>query len=113
MAAAEQWDAAFNAGDAGRLSQVYARDAVILPAGGEQAAGREGAEKVFGGFIKSGVKNHKITVQDGKGDDDAGYAYGLWQADAEDKRLTGRWVNVLRRVDGQWRIALHIWNVDQ
>jgi ketosteroid isomerase-like protein len=112
-AAAAQWDAAFNSGDVGKLSQAYTRDAVILPAGGERVTGPEGAEKVFGGFIKGGVKNHKITVQGGDGDDDEGHVYGLWQADAGDKKLTGHWVNVLRRQDGQWRTALHIWNLNQ
>ena len=48
-AAAAQWDAAMNAGDATKLSQTYTKDAVILPAGGQPVTGPEGAEKLFGG----------------------------------------------------------------
>jgi ketosteroid isomerase-like protein len=112
-AAAARWDAAFNAGDAAGLAKAYTKDAAILPAGGEPVTGPAGAEKLFGGFIKGGVKNHKVTVQGGDGDGDIGYVYGRWQADAGDKKLAGHWVNVLKREDGQWRTALHTWNLDQ
>lgn len=111
--AAAQWDTAFNSGDATKLSKAYTKDAVILPAGGEQVTGPGGAEKLFGGFIKGGVKNHKITVQGGEGNNERGYVYGRWQADAGDKKLTGHWVNVLEREGDQWRTALHTWNLDQ
>ena len=55
---AAQWDTAFNAGDVTKLSKAYTKDAVILPAGREQVTRPEGAEKLFGSFIKGGVKNH-------------------------------------------------------
>jgi ketosteroid isomerase-like protein len=112
-AAAAQWDAAFNAGDAAKLSKGYTREAVILPAGGQQVTGPQGAEQLFGGFIKGGVKNHKITVQGGQSEGDEGFAYGRWQADAGGKPLAGHWVNVLKRENGQWHTALHTWNLDQ
>ncbi|WP_162261707.1 DUF4440 domain-containing protein [Bosea sp. Root381] len=112
-AAAAQRDAAFNASDATKLSKAYTRDAVILPAGGQPVTGQEGAAQLFGGFIKGGVKDHRITVQGGNGEGNEGYAYGRWQADAGGKKLAGHWVNVLKREDGQWRTALHTWNLDQ
>ena len=62
-AAASQWDDAFNAGDASKVAQGYTKSAVILPAGGPQVSGQQGAETLFGSFIKGGVKSHKITVQ--------------------------------------------------
>ena len=61
--AAAQWDSALNSGDAAKVAQAYTKTAVILPAGGEQVTGQQGAETLFGGFIKGGVKNHKITVR--------------------------------------------------
>jgi hypothetical protein len=54
--ATAQRDAAFDAADAAKLSKAYARDAVILPAGSEQAIGLEGAATLSGGSIKDGVK---------------------------------------------------------
>ncbi|KRE18212.1 hypothetical protein ASE63_03330 [Bosea sp. Root381] len=86
---------------------------MILPAGGQPVTGQEGAAQLFGGFIKGGVKDHRITVQGGNGEGNEGYAYGRWQADAGGKKLAGHWVNVLKREDGQWRTALHTWNLDQ
>jgi ketosteroid isomerase-like protein len=50
-AAAAQWDTAFNSGDASKVAQGYTKNAIILPAGGQQATGQQGAETIFGGFI--------------------------------------------------------------
>src|SRR5829696_150723 len=71
--AAAQWDSALNSGDAAKVAQAYTKTAVILPAGGEQVTGQQGAETLFGGFIKGGVKNHKITVKGGEQKGDLGY----------------------------------------
>jgi ketosteroid isomerase-like protein len=111
--AAGQWDSALNSGDAAKVAQAYTKTAVILPAGGEQVTGQQGAETLFGGFIKGGVKNHKITVKGGEQKGDLGYAYGRWEADAGDKKLGGHWTNVLVNEGGQWRTALHTWTLDQ
>jgi ketosteroid isomerase-like protein len=111
--AAAQWDSALNSGDAAKVAQAYTKTAVILPAGGEQVNGQQGAETLFGGFIKGGVKNHKITVKGGEQKGDLGYAYGRWEADAGDKKLGGHWTNVLVNEGGQWRTALHTWTLDQ
>jgi ketosteroid isomerase-like protein len=112
-AAAAQWDAAFNSGDASKVAQGYTMNAIILPAGGQQATGQQGAETLFGGFIKGGVKTHKISVQGGEQKGDMGYAYGRWDADAGGKKLGGHWTNVLVNEGGQWRTALHTWTLDQ
>ena len=86
-AAASQWDSAFNSGDASKVAQGYTKSAVILPAGGQQVTGQQGAETLFGSFIKGGVKSHKITVEGGEQKGDLGYAYGRWEADAGGKKL--------------------------
>ena len=112
-AAAAQWDNAFNSGDASKVGQGYAKNAVILPAGGQQVTGPQGAETLFGSFIKGGVTNHKITVQGGEQKGDLAYAYGRWEADAGGKKLGGHWTNVLVNEGGQWRTALHTWTLEQ
>ena len=112
-AAAAQWDNAFNSGDASKVAQSYANNAVILPAGGQQVSGQQGAETLFGSFIKGGVKSHKITVQGGEQKGEIGYAYGRWEADAGGKKLGGHWTNVLVNEGGQWRTALHTWTLEQ
>lgn len=111
--AAARWDSAFNAGDISKVAQTYTKDAVILPAGGQRVNGPKGAETLFEGFVKGGVKNHKITVQGGEQKGDIGYAYGRWEADAGGKKLGGHWTNVLMNEGGQWRTALHTWTLDQ
>jgi ketosteroid isomerase-like protein len=62
-AVAAQWDTVFNSGDATKLSKVYTKDAVILPAGGEQVTGPEGAEKLFGGFIGTVISGRSLPAR--------------------------------------------------
>ncbi|WP_407528002.1 YybH family protein [Methylobacterium oryzisoli] len=112
-ATAARWDSAFNAGDPSKVAQGYTKNAVILPAGGQPVTGPQGAEALFGGFVKGGVKNHKITVQGGEQKGELGYAYGRWEADAGGKKLGGHWTNVLMNEGGQWRTALHTWTLEQ
>src|SRR4051812_16389876 len=112
-AAASQWDNAFNSGDASKVAQGYTKNAVILPAGGKQETGQQGAETLFGSFVKGGVKNDKITVQGGEQEGELGYAYGHWEADAGGKKIGGHWTNVLTNEGGQWRTALHTWTSEQ
>jgi len=107
-AAASQWDSAFNSGDASKVAQRYTKSAVILPARGQQVTGQQGAETLFGSFIKGGV-----TVEGGEQKGDLGYAYGRWEADAGGKKLGGHWTNVLMNEGGQWRTALHTGTVEQ
>src|SRR5215210_3952610 len=86
-AAASQWDSAFNSGDASKVAQGYTKSAVILPARGQQVTGQQGAETLFGSFIKGGVKSHKITVEGGEQKGDLGYAYGRWRPTPEARNL--------------------------
>ena len=95
------------------MAQGYTKSAVILPPGGQQVTGQQGAETLFGSFIKGGVKSHKITVEGGEQKGDLGYAYGRWEADAGGKKIGGHWTNVLMNEGGQWRTALHTWTVEQ
>ena len=95
------------------MAQGYTKSAVILPPGGQQVTGQQGAETLFGSFIKGGVKSHKITVEGGEQKGDLGYAYVRWEADAGGKKLGGHWTNVLMNEGGQWRTALHTWTVEQ
>ena len=111
-AAAAQFDAAFASGDSSKIAQLHTKDAVILPAGGKVVTGGQGAGDLFGGFIKGGVKSHKITVQGGEAAGQMGYAYGTWEADAGGKKIGGHWTNVLKNEGGQWRTALHTWTME-
>jgi ketosteroid isomerase-like protein len=95
------------------VAQGYAKTAVILPAEGQQVTGQQGAETLFGSFIKGGVKSHKITVQGGEQKGDIGYAYGRWEADAGARKSAVIWTNVLMNEDGQWRTAFHTWTLEQ
>ena len=61
-----KWEAAVKAGDAAAIAALYTSDALVLPPDQEMAKGRAGAEKVFGGMLKAGVKSvglHTDTVE--------------------------------------------------
>jgi ketosteroid isomerase-like protein len=107
--AATRWDAAFNAGDSSKIAPLYAKNAVVLPPGGQQVTGPEGAQTLFGGFIKNGIKDHKITVSGAEMMGNMGYAYGNWTADAGGKKVGGHFTQVLVKEGEGWKTQLHTW----
>jgi ketosteroid isomerase-like protein len=107
--ATASWDAALNAGDASKLAPLYAKNAIIMTASGQQVSGPEGAQNLFGGFIKGGVKAHKITVEGAAMEGSLGYAYGSWQAESSGKPVGGQFTLVFEKDGSAWPIVLHTW----
>ena len=106
---AANWDAAFNAGDASKIATFYTKDAVIMPAGGNPVTGHDGAQTLYGGIIKSGVKAHKVTVESAEADGSLGYAYGTWQAESGGKTIAGYVTQVFKKDESGWHLVLHTW----
>ena len=103
------WGAGFNAGDASKIATVYKKDAVIMPAGGNPVTGHDGAQTLYGGIIKSGVKAHKVTVESAEADGTLGYAYGVWQAESGGKTIAGYVTQVFKKDESGWHLVLHTW----
>ncbi len=107
--AAASWDAALNSGDASKFAPLYAKNAIIMSAAGQQVTGPEGAQTLFGSFIKGGVKAHKLTVEGAEAEGNLGYAYGSWQAESSGKPVGGQFTHVFMKDGSGWHLVLHTW----
>lgn len=112
---AGKWDEAFNARDIKALSGFYAKDAVVVPAGGKAVSGPDAIGAFFADLQSKGFSDHKIAVEKVLDQGETRVATGTWQLNgpAEDgstKSYGGNWVNVLVRSADGWRVLLHTWN---
>jgi len=112
-----KFDQAFNTKNAADIGQLYAQNAVVLPApAGAAVKGRQAVVDFFTGLIVAGVIDHQLTLVDAVEDGNLAYQVGLWagaMVDAQGGRQTfGGNVHLVYRkqADGQWLAVTHIWN---
>jgi uncharacterized protein (TIGR02246 family) len=112
-----KFDLAFNTKNAADIGNLYAENAVVLPApAGAALKGRQAVVEFFTGLIAAGVIDHQLTLVDAVEDGNLAYQVGLWagaMVDAQGVRQTfGGNVHLVYRkqVDGQWLAVTHIWN---
>ncbi len=117
----EEWFAAFNAGDAARLADLYAADAVRLPPGQPAVKGRQAIlsafEQEFGAFSSRRAEGGSEVVEFA-GDwamERGWYTFkGTLREAGREVGESGKYVVVARRrADGAWTIVWEIWNSDQ
>lgn len=113
----QQFDAAFNSKNTQAISDLYAADAIVMPApAGAPVQGRQAIADFFGGLIQAGVIEHALTMQDAVVSETLATQTGLWSAAmvGEDgvKNQFGGNVQVVfqKQADGQWLAVTHIWN---
>ncbi|TCN33961.1 YybH family protein [Sinorhizobium americanum] len=112
----DEWNSAFNSGNADAVAALYAPDAVVLPSTHAVIRGASAIEDFWNGLISAGVKDHRIEMVDAQSGGDIAYAIGKWSANApgegsEAQRYEGTVVTVFRRQgDGSWKACLHTWN---
>lgn len=112
----DQWGAAFNAGDAGKVAAMYAEDAYVLPAGAPMAHGRDDIQKFWSGAMQQ-LGDVKCTTLDVKplgrsGAREIGTCtFKTKGATPQDGAL--KYAVVWQKVNGQWLLNTDIWNMDK
>jgi ketosteroid isomerase-like protein len=112
------WFDHFNKGDADAVTNLYAADAVILPAGAPAASGHAAireyiaadiARSKAGGFA---FKNGAVTGSGASGD--MGWVSGTFSVtDASGTTVdSGKYVSIYQRTDDGWKLIRDIWNSD-
>ena len=104
------WVKAFNAGDTKTLAGLYTTDGKLLPPNSDVVQGRESIEMYWTLFIE-GVKG-KLKIQEALVQGDLAHLIGSFtvvdgQGKVSDR---GKYVEIWKRVSGQWELYLDIWN---
>lgn len=107
------WEEAVNAGDIETLVSMYTEDCRLMPPGSGIREGREAVRETFEGMHSAGLTADLETVET-RIAGDIGSRVGTYTVrDAAGGPVeTGKFVELWRRVDGEWRISDDIWNSD-
>ena len=112
----ERFEAAYNAGDAAAMAELYTEDGALLPPGAARVDGRDGIAALWQGYMDAGVQDlalETLEVED-RGDraSEVG-TYRLTAPDGEGGRVAARGKYIVlwqRGDDGVWRLHRDIWN---
>ena len=109
------------AGDAKAIAALYTEDAVEMPPNVPSVRGRAAIEqyytKLFSGDTKVG--QFALTHLESRAAGDTGYDVGTYKQSMNPPGQTsatsdtGKYVVVLRRIQGAWKVAYAIYNSDQ
>jgi ketosteroid isomerase-like protein len=112
-----KFDAAFNSKNAEAIGQLYADNAVVMPApAGEPVLGAAAIQSFFAGLITAGVIEHQLTLDEAVEDGNLAYQRGKWAGamlnENGEKQTFGGNVHLVYRkqADGGWKAVPHIWN---
>lgn len=112
-----KFDQAFNSKNADAIGQLYADNAVVMPApAGEPVLGAAAIKDFFFGLISAGVIEHQLTLTEAVEDGNLAYQRGKWAGamlnENGEKQTFGGNVHLVYRKqpDGNWKAVTHIWN---
>lgn len=105
----QQYEQAFNKGDAKAVAALYTTDAFRLDPQGLFHAGREAIHKHYMAGFEGPVKGAKLSLRPGRTQNlpgDVILAEGSYQiTGAAEAAPSGRYLNTIVRENGQWRLA--------
>jgi ketosteroid isomerase-like protein len=102
------YEKAWGANDAQGLASLFVEDGMALPSGQPAAKGRDSIAKAYSG---GGGMPTYLRVLDYRASGDMAYVVGGYGQAGQNKDF-GKFVLVLRRVDGRWLIAADIENAN-
>lgn len=112
----ERWEAAYNSGAAAAVAALYTEDGMVLPPNAGTHQGRAAIQA----FVEKDLAANKgntleIESVESSKDGNLGFARGTWRMkDSSGKVLDeGKWIELRKKVGGQWQIHRDIWNSDR
>jgi uncharacterized protein (TIGR02246 family) len=121
-AVADNYVKATLAGDAKAIAALYTEDAVEMPPNQPMVKGRAAIQQYYEKLMASGVKIMNFTLDhlDTRANGDAAWDAGTYKQSMQGETGTttaqsdtGKYVVLLRRVGGTWKVAYAIYNSDQ
>lgn len=114
----QNFEDAFNAGDAAALADFYTEDAVVMPPGLARITGHPAIRELWQNFFDAGVTGMDLVSEElhfaGPYAFDVG-SFTLSAPDGKGGRLAvnGKYIVIWRKErDGDWRLYRDIWNND-
>lgn len=104
--------------DAGAVAARYTDDCLLLPNGAPRMEGPAAVEAFFAQGLEMGVKDIELTTDDvieaGETLIEVGHALvTIDPGGGQTIEDPGDYVVIYRRQDGEWKMAIDIWNTDR
>jgi uncharacterized protein (TIGR02246 family) len=118
QAADQNWEKAYNAGNADGVASLYDEQAVLLPPGAPGVNGRAAIKAFFANDIagsqKAGVVFTLGLKPAGGVSGDMGWQSGTYAVKDKAGKVvdTGKYLSVSRKKDGKWLYVRDTWNAD-
>ena len=107
---------AFNAKDIEKLMSQYAENSAFMPPNAPMLRGKEALKTYYDGLLAKGAGNLTMTPQDVTGNGPLAYESGTYtiafDGAGEASRDRGKYLRVLRNMNGTWRSEYTIWSSD-
>lgn len=111
-ARADAWETAFQAQDLDGLIALYSDDARVMAPNMPIERGHEAIEAVFGGMFDAGLGG-ELQSAETMAVGDLGYHIGTFTLEADGTVVDrGKFIEVWRKVDGQWKISADMFSSD-
>ena len=103
----------YKRGDSVALAAHYASDGMLMPQNSE-AVKKDGLVSVWGSFIRSGIKELKLSVEDVAGNDDMLTETGTYELIGDNNKSLdkGKYAVVWKKENGSWKIFRDIFNTN-
>jgi ketosteroid isomerase-like protein len=118
QAASKEWDQVYNSGDVARLGALYAEDVVSMPPNLPTLKGRKALEEDFRTFFAANTAHHETMVDEIVQEGDLAIERARYRLTIRPKAggpevvETGRHLECRRKIGGEWKIVIEIWNVE-
>ena len=108
-----KWTELFNKGDFEGLAQLYTVDAIAFPPGSAMVRGRAAIGRMWKSTAEQ-VSNPKVTTLEVKRLSPSAAreigTFSLMTKGPSPKEVSGKYLVVWERVQGEWKLAADIWN---
>lgn len=103
---------AYNNGDANAVAMLYTTNAKLFPENGEALEGRDAVEAFWNGAMAMGIAKLDISAEAAKSVGGLAVEEGIYKSFTNDDQMIdqGKYISVLTKENGEWRIDEHIWN---
>jgi len=108
--AAAGWEAAYNEKNAESVAALYTEDGQLLPPGAGAVNGRAAIKDFWSNDIATQWAKMSIKAESSTIAGDWAYRSGVWST--ESPALTGKYLEVWKRVGDSWQLHKDIWNLD-
>ena len=112
IATSNAWETEYNNNNLAGVAAMYAEDGCRMPPNAETAQGTEAILAVLEEGRAQGMVKVAVAVTKSEASGDLAHAIGTYSGFSADGGQIdqGKWMNVSKMVDGEWKISCDIWN---